>query len=103
MTHKRLNPASEGGVRRRLAERLDTPDYTTIPSSIKYKLRLSHLQRSRRVSTLLCQGLRGDGSVRRVKRGAEDPHNIAAPHAWLLKHDLRGFDPTDRPPPECGR
>ena len=45
MAQKRKNPAGEGGVRRRLAERLDTPDYNTLPTNIKHRLRLSRLQR----------------------------------------------------------
>ena len=44
MTHKRLNPASEGGVRRRLAERLDEPEYTHPPG--KYNLRLLRLRQT---------------------------------------------------------
>ena len=45
MTSTTENPAGEGGVRRRLAERLDTPDYNTLPTNIKHRLRLSRLQR----------------------------------------------------------
>ncbi len=44
MTQKTENPAVQGGVRRRLAERLDTPDYSGIPRNIKHHLRLSRLQ-----------------------------------------------------------
>jgi len=45
MTQKTENPAVQGGVRRCLAERLDTPDYNILPSNIKHRLRLSRLQR----------------------------------------------------------
>ncbi len=67
MTQKRKNPAVQGGVRRRLAERLDTPDYNTLPSNIKHRLRLSRLQRRHGLSgsrAALIAGLVFDGGSR---------------------------------------
>ena len=65
MTLTTENPAGQGGVRRCLAERLDTPDYTTLPSNIKHRLRLSRLQHGLSGSrAALIAGLVFDGGRR---------------------------------------